>query len=125
MGYKALAGPPEIGLPVAGMFTSDRLLRENPQLVKRAVKALLRAHHFILENRQDTIPIMIQWLPQPLDVAAHSYDLELKTLTRDGQMTDAEIEAVINRVGEKKRPLDEVRDFTPVRQALQELQSGK
>jgi hypothetical protein len=40
-------------------------------------------------------------------------------------MTDAEIEAVINRVGEKKRPLDEVRDFTPVRQALQELQSGK
>src|SRR2546427_5076969 len=28
MGFKALAGPPEMGLPVAGMFTSDRLLRE-------------------------------------------------------------------------------------------------
>jgi ABC-type nitrate/sulfonate/bicarbonate transport system substrate-binding protein len=114
-----------MGLPVSGMFTSDRLLRENPQLVKRTLKALLRAHRYILENKQETIPILIQWLPQTLEVASHSYDLELKTLTRDGRMTDAEIEALINRVGEKKRPLDEVRDFTLARQALTELQSGR
>ena len=125
MGFPALAGPPEIGLPVAGVFTSDRFLRENPQVVKRTLKALLRAHQFILENKQETIPLMLQWLPQPLDIAAHSYDVELKTLTRDGQMTDAEIEAVISRVGEKKRPLDEVRDFTLVRQAMKELELGK
>jgi NitT/TauT family transport system substrate-binding protein len=122
MGYTALVGPPEVGLPVAGMFTSDRLLRENPQLVKRTLKVLLRAHHYILENKQDTIQILIKWLPQPLDVAEHSYDAELKTLTRDGQMTDAELEALITRLGEKKRPLDEVRDFTLARQAMKELQ---
>jgi ABC-type nitrate/sulfonate/bicarbonate transport system substrate-binding protein len=125
MGFPALAGPPEIGLPVAGMFTSDRLLRENPQLVKRTLKALLRAHQFILENRQDTIPMMLKWLPQPLDIAEHSYDVELKTLARDGQMTDAEVESLINRLAEKKRPLDEIRDFTPARQALKELQAEK
>jgi NitT/TauT family transport system substrate-binding protein len=122
MGFPALAGPPEIGLPVAGMFTSDRLLRENPQLVKRTLKALLRAHQFILQNRQDTIPIMLKWLPQPLDVAEHSYDIELTTLARDGQMTDAEVENLIVRLAEKKRPLDQVRDFTPARQAMKELQ---
>ena len=125
MGFPALAGPPEIGLPVAGMFTSDRLLRENPQLVKRTLKALLRAHQFILENRQDTIPMMLKWLPQPFDIAEHSYDVELKTLARDGQMTDAEVESLINRLAEKKRPLDEIRDFTPARQALKELQAEK
>jgi NitT/TauT family transport system substrate-binding protein len=125
MGFPALAGPPEIGLPVAGMFTSDRLLRENPQLVKRTLKALLRAHQFILVNRQDTIPIMLKSLPQPVDVAEHSYDIELKTLARDGQMTDAEVEGLIERLAEKKRPLDEIRDFTPVRQAMKELETGK
>src|SRR5438309_181013 len=83
MGYTALAGPPEVGLPVAGMFTSDRLLRENPQLVKRTLKALLRAHHYILENRQDTIQILIKWLPQPLDIAEHSYDAELHISATD------------------------------------------
>lgn len=40
-------------------------------------------------------------------------------------MTDAEIENVIDRLGDKKRPLDEVRDFSPVRQVLKELNGGK
>jgi NitT/TauT family transport system substrate-binding protein len=121
MGYNALVGPPEIGLPSAGMLTSDRLIKENPQVVKRTLKALLRAHHYILENRQETIQTLIKWLPQPLDIAEHSYDNELKTLTRDGTMTDAEINSIIDRIGEKKRPLDEVRDFSFAREAMKEL----
>ena len=43
--------------------------------------------------------------------------------TKDGQMTDAEMESLIDRLGEKKRPLDEVRDFNPVRQAIKELEA--
>jgi NitT/TauT family transport system substrate-binding protein len=121
MGYNALLGPPEIGLPSAGMLTSDRLIKENPQIVRRTLKALLRAHYHIVENRQDAIQTLIKWLPQPIDVAEHSYDAELKNLNRDGTMTDAEIEAIIERVGEKKRPLDEVRDFSFARAALKEL----
>jgi ABC-type nitrate/sulfonate/bicarbonate transport system substrate-binding protein len=121
MGYPALVGPPEIGLPSAGMLTSDRLIRENPQLVRRTLKSLLRAHIYIIENRQDTIQLSIKWLPQALEIAEHSYDGELKSLNRDGTMTDAELEAIIARVGEKKRPLDEVRDFSFARDAMKEL----
>src|SRR4029434_8709245 len=51
MGYPAVGGPPEVGLPSAGILTSDRLIKENPLLVKRTLKALLRSHHYILENR--------------------------------------------------------------------------
>ena len=40
MGYPALLGPPEVGLPSAGMLTSDRLIKENPQVVRRTLKAL-------------------------------------------------------------------------------------
>jgi len=121
MGYHALVGPPEIGLPSAGMLTSDRLIKENPQIVRRTLKALLRAHQQILDNRQDAIQTLIKWLPQPVDVAEHSYDAELRILNRDGTMTDAEIESIIERIGEKKRPLDEVRDFSFARAALKEL----
>jgi NitT/TauT family transport system substrate-binding protein len=125
MGYPALAGPPEVGLPVAGMFASDRLLRENPQLVRRTIKPLLRAHHYIFENKQESIQVLLKWLPQPPDVAEHSYETELKTLSRDGQMTDAELNALIDRLGDKKRPLDEVRDFSFARQAMKELEAAK
>jgi NitT/TauT family transport system substrate-binding protein len=125
MGYKVLAGPPELGLPASGLFTSDRQLKENPQVVKRTLRALLKAGRFISDNRQETIAVMLKWLPQAQEIAARSYDVELKALTKDGQMTDGEMESLIERLGEKKRPLDEVRDFSPVRQALKELEGSK
>lgn len=125
MGYRALAGPPEVGLPVAGMFTSDRLIRENPQLVHRTIKSLLKSHHYILENKQESIQTLLKWLPQPPDIAEHSYETEMKTLSKDGQMTDAELNAVIDRLGDKKRPLDEIRDFSFAREAMKELTGGR
>src|SRR5438132_7573938 len=84
MGYKVLAGPPEVGMPASGLFTSDRLLKENPQGVKRTLRALIKVNRFITENRQETIAVMIKSLPQPQEIASRSYDLELKALAKDG-----------------------------------------
>src|SRR5258706_2074413 len=126
LGFSALAGPPELGVPGAGMFTSDRLLRENPQAIKGMLKALLRAHQQILDNKPETLRAMLKWLPQQsAEVAEHAYENELKSITRDGLMTDAEVNGLINRFGEKKRPLDEVRDFSLARQAWKEIESGR
>lgn len=125
-GAKVLAGPPEIGMPASGMITSDRLIRENPQFVRRGVRAILRANRFIDDNRQETIRVLLQWVKQTPEIAARSYDVELKTILRDGTMTDVEMESFIDRLGnEKKRALDDVRDFSIVRQAWKELESGK
>ena len=121
MGYSILAGPPEVGLPASGLFTSNRLLKENPQGVNRTLRAVVKANRFIADNRQETIAIMLKWLAQTQEVASQSYDVELKALTKDGQMTDAELENLIDRLDERKRPLDEVRDFNPVRRAIKEL----
>jgi len=125
MGAKVLAGPPEVGMPASGMITSDRLLKDNPQMVKRALRALLKANRFSEENRQETIRVLLQWVKQSPEIAARSYDIELKTIRKDGQMTDAEMESFLERLGDKKRPLDEVRDFSLVRQALKELEGNK
>ena len=125
MGAKVLAGPPEVGMPASGMITSDRLLKENPQMVKRGLRALLKANRFIEANRQETTRVLLHWVKQTPEIAARSYDLELKTIRKDGQMTDAEMESFLERLGDKKRPLDEVRDFSLVRQALKELEANK
>ena len=124
-GFSTLAGPPEVGLPGACVFTAERYLRDNPLTVKKVLKALLRAQQFILGNRQETIQALLQWLPQSAEVAAHSYDYELKGLSRDGLMSDAELEAVMIKLGDKKRSIDEVRDFSLARQAMKELESGR
>ena len=121
MGLKAVSGPPEIGNPASGLFASDRFIKESPQILRRAMRAMLKANRFIEEHRDDTIRIMTGAVPQTQEAAARSYDIELKALARDGQMTDAEIEFQMERLSDKKRALDEVRDFSHVRQALKEL----
>jgi hypothetical protein len=40
-------------------------------------------------------------------------------------MSDAELKALMIKLGDKKRPLDEVRNFSLARQALRELEIGK
>jgi ABC-type nitrate/sulfonate/bicarbonate transport system substrate-binding protein len=125
-GVKVLAGPPEIGMPASGMITSERLIKENPQFVRRGLRAILRANRLIDENRQETIRVLLQWVKQTPEIAARSYDVELKTILRDGIMTDGEMESFIERLGnDKKRTLDDLRDFSLVRQVWKELETGK
>jgi len=124
-GLKAVSGPPEIGVPSSGLFASDRLIKENPQILRRTIRAALKANKFIDANREETIRIMAKLVPQSLETAARSYDVELKQLARDGQMTDAEIEFQMDRLAEKRRPLDDVRDFSFARLAMKELESTR
>ena len=90
-----------VGLPVSGLFTSNRLLKENPQAVNRSLRAVVKANRFIAANRQKTIAVMLKWLAQTQEMAGRSYDIKLKALTKDGQMTDAELESLIDRLARK------------------------
>lgn len=118
-GYNVLAGPQDLkrALPLAGLALRDSLLKEKPALIKRTLRAVLKSHRFIFENKQETTRVMMQWLRQPPEVAARSYDLALLFLSRNGEIPDADME----RLTEKKRPLDEVRDYTLLREAQKEL----
>lgn len=124
-GLKSISGPPEIGVPSSGLFAADRFIKENPQVLRRTIRATLKANRFIEGNRDETIRIMTRFVPQSIEAAARSYDVELKALAKDGTMTDAEIQFQMERLADKKRPLDEIRDFSFARQALKELDSGK
>jgi NitT/TauT family transport system substrate-binding protein len=118
-GFNVLGGPEDVkhALPTSGVAVGHRALQEKPQLVKQLLRALLKAQNFIFENKQETIQIMMRWLSQSPQMAAHSYQLTLVSLARNGEITDFEWE----RLTEKKRPLAEVRDFTLLRQAQKEL----
>lgn len=118
-GFNILGGPEDVkyALPTSGVATSLRLLQERPQIARQLLRALLKAHRFVFENKAETIQIMMRWLSQTPEVAAHSYQLSLVSLARNGEITDYEWE----RLTEGKKPLAEVRDFTLLRQAQKEL----
>ncbi len=118
-GFNVLGGPEDVkyALPTSGLAVSHRFLQEKPQLIKQLLRALLKGHRFIFENRQETVNIMTRWLSQSPEMAEHSYQLSLVSLARNGEITDYEWE----RLTEGKKPLADVRDFTLLRQAQKEL----
>ena len=118
-GYNALAGPQDLkrALPLAGLAVKDSLLKEKPALIKRALRAVLKSHRFIFDNKQETTRIIMQWLSQPPDIASRAYELALLALSRNGEIPDADLELLT----EKKRPLNEVRDYSLLREAQKEL----
>jgi ABC-type nitrate/sulfonate/bicarbonate transport system substrate-binding protein len=118
-GFNVLGGPEDVkyALPTSGLAVGHRFLQEKHQLIKQLLRALLKAHRFIFENKQETINIMMRWLSQSPVVAAHSYQLSLVSLARNGEITDYEWE----RLTEGKKPLADVRDFSLLRQAQKEL----
>jgi ABC-type nitrate/sulfonate/bicarbonate transport system substrate-binding protein len=118
-GFNVLGGPEDVkyALPTSGLAVGHRFLQEKPQLIKQLLRALLKGHRFIFENRQETVNIMTRWLSQSPEMAEHSYQLSLVSLARNGEITDYEWE----RLTEGKKPLADVRDFTLLRQAQKEL----
>jgi ABC-type nitrate/sulfonate/bicarbonate transport system substrate-binding protein len=106
-----------LGDSPSGLAVTSRMLQENPQLIKRTLHAMLKAQRFVFENKRETLQIMMRWLEQSPEVAEHSYELAGISLSRDGEITDQDWEKLI----EKNRPLDEVRDFRLLREAQKEL----
>ena len=118
-GFRLLAGPQDvqIALPTSGLAVASRTLQQNPQLVKRGVRALMKAHRYIFENKKDVVPQMIRYLDQSPEVAERSYDLLTVSLSRNGEITDQEWDILT----EKKKSADEVRDFSLLREVQKEL----
>jgi hypothetical protein len=70
-----------------------------------------------MNNKTEVVPLMVRYLEQTPEVAERSYDLLITSLSRNGEITDREWE----NLTEKKRPLDDVRDFSLLREAQKEL----
>lgn len=118
-GFRVFGGPQDIefALPTSVLAVSTRQLQQNPQLVKRAARVMLKAHRLVFDNKKEVVPFMLRFLDQSQEVAGHSYELLVASLSRNGEITDQEWEILT----EKKRPLEEVRGFTLLREARQEL----
>jgi hypothetical protein len=78
---------------------------------------MLKAHRLVFDNKKEVVPFILRFLDQSQEVAERSYELLVPSLSRNGEITDQEWEILT----EKKRPLEEVREFTLLRKARQEL----
>ena len=71
-------------LSTPGLGTTERIIKEKPEQVKRVVRAAVKAILFMRKNKQESVRIMMSWLALDRDVAEKSYDMALDSFSEDG-----------------------------------------
>ena len=127
LGFNVLARANDfLRFPHIGLGTSNRVIKEKPQELKKVTKALLRANRFIRENREEAIRILMDWGRTEKENAIDAYDSTWQVFSPDGSMPDEGMRLVIED-GKKALkitravPLSEVADVSALRDAQREL----
>jgi ABC-type nitrate/sulfonate/bicarbonate transport system substrate-binding protein len=119
-----------LDLPLTGLGATTKKLKENPEQVKRVLRALYESLQFIRSNRSETVSIFARWLKMDTETAADTYDVAVNILSADGTATDKGIMASIEEAKEQGKtkgqfePKD-VSDFSLLRTVIGEYKQKR
>ena len=112
-----------------GYTTTDQRIKENPQEVKKVLRALYRGLRFAKENPEGTIGVIQkEWKVEP-EVAKESYAAIVKALNDDGIIGEKQLKIHFDIIRRTEKnigeiPVDKVVDFRLLREVRREA-SGK
>jgi len=101
-GFKILANAGDyLELSTPGLGTSDRMLREKRDQIKKTVRAAAKGLLFIRQNRDETVRIMMDWLALDKDTAEKAYQMGLKAYSEDGTPSEKGVATSVRMETEK------------------------
>ncbi len=127
MGYVVLARAYELfSYPNTGLVASLKSIKENPDRLKRVIRAGIKANRFLLQNRDATIQVFMQWMRTDKDTATATYDGSVKSFNDDGSVSEAGLRLAIDESRKaanisREVSFNEVADFSVLREAQREL----
>lgn len=125
-GFKRLVNLADVFKDTAftGLAATAKTIKENPQFVKRMVRAIVRGVYYTRDNPEDAIQAMIKYLRMEREAATDAYQLIRDSLnpipTEKGVESMAEWQAVALNV-KPKRPAREYMDLRFVKEVVAEL----
>jgi ABC-type nitrate/sulfonate/bicarbonate transport system substrate-binding protein len=71
-------------VPFSGLTVTDRKLKENPEEVKKMIRALVKAGRFFLTHHAESVALYMDWLKLSKPIAEGAYARSLRTVSPDG-----------------------------------------
>jgi NitT/TauT family transport system substrate-binding protein len=127
MGFNIISRAGDIfRFPYNGLGTSVKKISENPDEVKRVLRALIKANGFIRKNKEGTVQVLVNWAKTKPEFAVAAYDSSVGVFSSDGTIPEDGLRIVIENFRKSMniaRPvaLNEVSDTAPLREAQREL----
>ena len=127
LGYVVLARAYDLfSYPNTGLVASVKKIKENPDQLKRVIKAGIKANRYLHQNREGTIQAMMRWMKIDQDTATATYDGCAKSFNEDGSVPETGLRLAIDEAKKaanisREVAFDEVADFTVLRQTQKEI----
>lgn len=110
------------GLLAGGLAVNMKKLKEQPDQVRRMLRAMTRALKYIQENPEGTQQVMMHWLKLDRDMAADIYQMARNNYTKDGMVEESLLNSLVSTMlaeaGIKNVVVSHLVDFTLLKQAL-------
>jgi NitT/TauT family transport system substrate-binding protein len=127
MGFNILSRAGEIfRFPYNGLGTSVRKIGENPDELKRVLRAMIKANGFIRKNKEGTIQVLVEWAKTKPEFATAAYDSSVDGFSTDGNIPEDGLRIVIENFRKsmnitRQVSLTDVADTALLREVQREL----
>jgi len=122
-GLKLLVNAADIhSLLAGGLAVNIKKLKEQPDQVRRMLKAMTQALKYMQENPEGTQQVMMNWLKLDREMAADIYQMAKDNYTKNGMVEDATLNSLVTTMlaeaGIKNVNVSQLVDFSLLRQVL-------
>ncbi|HUK40178.1 MAG TPA: ABC transporter substrate-binding protein [Candidatus Acidoferrales bacterium] len=123
LGLKMLVNAADLhGLLAGGLAVNIRKLKEQPDQVRRVLKAMVEALRYIQENPEGTQEIMADWLKIDREMAADIYQMAKNNYTKNGMVEESSLNYLVTTMlaegGIKNVSPSQLVDFSLLQQVL-------
>jgi len=123
IGLKMLVNAADLhGLLAGGLAVNITKLKEQPDQVRRVLKAMVEALRYIQENPEGTQEIMADWLKIDREMAADIYQMAKNNYTKNGMVEESSLNYLVTTMlaegGIKNVSPSQLVDFSLLQQVL-------
>jgi ABC-type nitrate/sulfonate/bicarbonate transport system substrate-binding protein len=113
------------GLLAGGVGANLRKLRDQPEQVKRFLKAMVQALKYMQENPEGTQQVMMSFLKIDREMAGEIYQMSINNFTKTGTVEESTMNLLVERLladaGIKGLPVSRLTDFALLQQVLKQF----
>jgi ABC-type nitrate/sulfonate/bicarbonate transport system substrate-binding protein len=122
-GLKMLVNAADLhGLIAGGLAANVKKIKEQPDQVRRMLKAMSQALQYIQTNPEGTQQVMLSWLKIDREMAADIYQMAVNNYTKNGMveesMLNSLVTAMLAEAGIKNISPSQLVDFSLLQQVL-------
>ncbi len=123
-GFNRLALAGDYMQPVTnGLAVSDKKIKEQPEQIKRVLRAMLRSQEYLQSNKEASIQRAMAWYKFDREAAELSYDMLVRSMPPKGLAPDESFRAVIESTKARapaEIPVSRVADMALLREVIKE-----